>query len=92
RADEALRIGLVDEVVPAADLAARAAELAAAIGQKSPVALGLIKQAVKASARTPLDEGLREEVTLFALAFASEDMKEGVDAFLNKRQANFTGR
>ena len=92
RADEALRIGLVDEVVPAADLAARAAELAASIGQKSPVALGLIKQAVRASARAPIDEGLREEITLFSLAFASEDMKEGVDAFLNKRQAKFTGR
>ena len=86
RADEALRIGLVDEVVPADELADRAQQLAAAIAQKSPVALGLIKQAVRASARTPLDEGLRTEVTLFALAFASEDKKEGVEAFLNKRQ------
>ena len=45
RADEALRIGLVDEVVPAADLAARAAELASALGQKSPVALSFVQQA-----------------------------------------------
>ncbi len=92
RADEALRIGLVDEVVPVDGLAARAKELAEAIARKSPVALALIKQAVRASARTPLDEGLQQEVTLFSLAFASEDKKEGVDAFLNKRAPNFVGR
>ena len=92
RADEALRIGLVDEVVPAGDVAARAKELAEAIAAKSPVALRLIKQAVRTSMRTPLDEGLRQEVSLFALAFASEDMKEGVDAFLNKRKPTFIGR
>jgi len=92
RADEALRIGLVDEVVPAGDVAARAEELAETIAAKSPVALRLIKQAVRTSMRTPLDEGLSQEVSLFALAFASEDMKEGVDAFLNKRKPNFTGR
>ncbi len=92
RADEALRIGLVDEVVPAGDVAARAKELAETIAAKSPVALRLIKQAVRTSMRTPLDEGLSQEVSLFALAFASEDMKEGVDAFLNKRKPNFTGR
>lgn len=92
RADEALRIGLVDEVVPAGDVATRAKELAEAIAAKSPVALRLIKQAVRTSMRTPLDEGLSQEVSLFALAFASEDMKEGVDAFLNKRKPNFTGR
>jgi len=92
RADEAHRIGLVDEVVPAGDVATRAKELAEAIAAKSPVALRLIKQAVRTSLRTPLDEGLSQEVSLFALAFASEDMKEGVDAFLNKRKPSFTGR
>lgn len=92
RADEAHRIGLVDEVVPAGDVAARAKELAEAIAAKSPVALRLIKQAVRTSLRTPLDEGLSQEVSLFALAFASEDMKEGVDAFLNKRKPTFIGK
>lgn len=92
RAEEALRIGLVDEVVPAADLHRRVGELAGAIAQKSPAALRLIKEAVRASVRTPLDEGLRHEVTLFGLLFSTEDKKEGVDAFLNKRQAKFTGR
>ncbi len=92
RADEAYRIGLVDEVVPPDQLEARAKELANTIASKSPVALRLIKQAVRTSARTSLDEGLKQEVTLFSLAFASEDKKEGVDAFLNKRQPTFTGR
>ncbi len=92
RADEAHRIGLVDEVVPPDQLLTRAKELADTIASKSPVALRMIKQAVRTSMRTSLDEGLKQEVTLFALAFASADKEEGVDAFLNKRQPTFTGR
>jgi enoyl-CoA hydratase len=91
-ADEALRIGLVDEVVPAAELRARALALATAIAQKSPVALKLIKEAVRTALRVPLDEGLRQEATLFGLAFSSEDKAEGVAAFLGKRAAEFRGR
>lgn len=92
RADEALRIGLVDEVVPTAELSERVGKLAASIAEKSPVALRMIKDAVRASVRTPLDEGLRHERTLFGLLFSSEDKREGVDAFLNKRSPEFTGR
>ncbi len=92
KADEALRIGLVDEVVPAESLAKRVTELAATIAKKSPVALRLIKEAVGASVRTPLDEGLKHEISLFGLVFASEDKTEGVDAFLNKREPDFVGR
>ncbi len=91
-ADEALRIGLVDEVVPAAGLRARALALAESVAQKSPVALQLIKEAVRASLRVPLDEGLRQETTLFGLAFSSEDKAEGVAAFLGKRPPEFKGR
>jgi len=91
-AAEALRIGLVDEVVPAADLRGRALALAQVIAQKSPVALQLIKEAVRASLRVPLDEGLRQETTLFGLAFSSEDKAEGVGAFLAKRSPDFKGR
>ena len=52
----------------------------------------LIKEAVRASVRTPLDEGLRHETTLCGLAFASQDKAEGVAAFLAKRAPEFTGR
>ena len=91
-APEALRIGLVDEVVPHDQLMDRARELAGAIAQKSPVALQLIKEAVRASVRTSLDEGLRHETTFFGLAFSTEDKEEGVKAFLEKRKADFKGR
>jgi enoyl-CoA hydratase len=91
-AAEAQRIGLVDEVVPPGALMSRVQALATAIAQKSPVALRLIKEAVRASLRAPLDEGIRLERTLFGLAFASADKAEGVQAFLEKRKAEFTGR
>lgn len=91
-AAEALRIGLVDEVVPAAELMNRARALADKIAGKSPVALSLMKEAVRASVRAPLEEGLRQEITLFGLAFSSDDKREGVAAFLSKRAPEFTGR
>lgn len=91
-AAEALRIGLVDEVVAPEQLMARARELAGIIAQKSPVALQLIKEAVRASVRTPLDEGLRQETALLSVAFSSADKEEGVRAFLEKRAAKFEGR
>lgn len=91
-AKEALRIGLVDEVVPAAQLRDHVMQLAGVMATRSPVALQLIKEAVRASVRTPLDEGLRQETTLFGVAFASEDKAEGVKAFMEKRQPEFKGR
>ena len=91
-AEEALRIGLVDEVVPAAALRDHVMEVARTIAAKSPVALSLIKEALRASVRTPLDQGLSQETTLFGLAFASEDKVEGVTAFQEKRKPEFRGR
>lgn len=91
-AAEALRIGLVDDVVAPDELETQVLELAQSIAAKSPVALQLIKEAVRASVRQPLDEGLRLESTLFGLAFSSEDKQEGVRAFLEKRKAHFRGR
>jgi enoyl-CoA hydratase len=91
-ATEALRIGLVEEVVPHEMLMSRARALAATIAKKSPVALQLIKEAIRASAETPLAEGLRLETTLLSVAFASEDKVEGVRAFLDKRAPTFRGR
>ena len=90
-ASEALRIGLVEEVVPADQLMARCRSLAESIAQKSPIALRLIKQAIQASAQTPLDEGLRLETALLSLAFSSADKAEGVQAFLAKRRPVFKG-
>jgi enoyl-CoA hydratase len=91
-AAEALRIGLVDLVYPAAELRERVLELARTIAAKSPVALRMAKSAVRAAAEMPLEAGLRYETELFVTAFASEDAREGIAAFLEKRPAEFTGR
>lgn len=91
-AQTAYQIGLVNMVVPAADLEAKTMELANRIAEKSPVALALAKEAVKIASRSNLEEGLRREVDLFALCFSSEDKDEGVSAFLEKRKPQFKGR
>lgn len=91
-AEEALRIGLVDEVVPHDQLMAHVQTLAAKIAEKSPAALQLIKEAARAAWRQPLEEGLRLETTLFGLAFSTADKEEGVKAFLEKRKPDFQGR
>ncbi|HEX8338463.1 MAG TPA: enoyl-CoA hydratase-related protein [Pyrinomonadaceae bacterium] len=91
-AQHAYNLGLVNLVVPAADLEAKTMEMANRIAEKSPVALRMAKEAVKTAARANLDEGLRREVDLFALTFSSEDKDEGVRAFLEKRKPDFKGR
>ncbi len=91
-AQHAYNLGLVNLVVPAADLEAKTLELANRIAEKSPVALRMAKEAVKTAARANLDEGLRREIDLFALTFSSEDKDEGVRAFLEKRKPDFKGR
>ena len=91
-AQTALRLGLVNMVVPAADLSGKTMELANRIAEKSPVALSMAKEAVKLASRSNLDEGLRREVDLFALCFSSEDKDEGVKAFLEKRKPAFKGK
>ena len=88
---EALRIGLVDSVVPAKQLAARTQVLAEVIATKSPVAVAMIKEATRAAFRAPLDDGIRHEQSLASVIFASKDMQEGLKAFLEKRQPKFTG-
>ncbi|HYY48848.1 MAG TPA: enoyl-CoA hydratase/isomerase family protein, partial [Thermoplasmata archaeon] len=91
-APEALRIGLVDEVVPHAHLERRTFEIATKIAANSALAVRLAKAAVRASARLPLDQGLRYEQSLFALAMASADKEEGVKAFLEKREPKWSDR
>ncbi len=90
-ATEALRIGLVEEVVPGETLRARTRDVAQRIAERSPVALAAAKEATRAALQTPLAEGLRVESGLYLLAFASRDKEEGVRAFLEKRAPQFTG-
>ena len=91
-AGQAKAIGLVNDVVPAAELRASVLALAARISEKSPIALRTAKEAVKAAARMNLHQGLDRETDLFSLTFSSEDKAEGVRAFLEKRKPDFKGR
>lgn len=91
-AAEALRIGLVDRVVPAADLLPEAKKLAAAIAEKSAIAIGLAKQAISNGSSMDLDRACAYEAEQFGLCFASHDQKEGMLAFLEKRPAKFEHR
>jgi enoyl-CoA hydratase len=91
-AAEAQQIGLVDLVVPHDELRAETLKLAGKIASKSPLTLKLAKQAIKASQQLPINDGLLYERDLFCLCFSTEDMKEGVKAFLEKRPADWKGR
>jgi enoyl-CoA hydratase len=91
-AADAREIGLVEMVVPAEELRAKTLELAATIASKSPLTLKVAKEAVRASQRLPIEEGILYERDLFCLCFASEDKDEGVAAFLDKRPAVWKGR
>ena len=91
-AQEAHRIGLVDEVVPHDQLEAKTLDVATKIAEKSPIAIRLAKEAVKAALRMPLSEGLRYEQSLFSLIFTTDDKNEGVRAFLEKRKPQWSDR
>ena len=91
-ADEALRIGLVNRVVPPDALLADAASLLRDILAMGPRAVALSIEAVDRGLETSLEEGLLLEADAFGLLSATEDMREGMRAFLEKRPAQFTGR
>ncbi len=91
-AAEALRLGLVEQVVTPEKLTESAMQTAALIASKSPIAVAAAKEATRSAMSTPLSEGLRTERGLYLLAFASEDKTEGISAFLEKRAARFKGR
>jgi len=91
-ASEALAAGLVSEVVPGAEVVERALALAGKIAAMPPLAAAAIKATVLAGADLPLEQALLLERRAFQLLFATEDQKEGMRAFLERRPANFVGR
>jgi enoyl-CoA hydratase len=91
-AREAHRIGLVNEIVPAADLIARAEAILSKIASNAPVAVKFSLEAVNKGLETSQGEGLLLEASYFGLCAGTEDKKEGTSAFLEKRVPKFQGR
>ena len=91
KAEEALSIGLVSRVV-SGDVLEAALSVAEEIGKKGPVAVRLAKRAIVENSDESLASGLAAEASLFAMCFSTEDQKEGMAAFLEKRKASFTGQ
>jgi enoyl-CoA hydratase len=91
-AEEALRLGVVNRVAEPDRLMAEAESLAAAVSEHAPLAVRACLEAVTRGARLPLSEGLALEAELFARLFATEDVREGTRAFLEKRAPDFRGR
>ena len=91
KADEALAIGLVNKVVPAAQLMTAAKELAAELASKAPIAVRYIIEAVNRGLEIPFDKAQIHEATLFGLVASTADMREGTRAFLEKRKPQFKG-
>src|SRR3989440_197071 len=91
-AADAERMGIVNRVVPVAQYLEAAKELAALIASRPPLAVRLAKEAVNHAYETTLSAGLDYERRLFYLLFASEDKREGMRAFLEKRPGTFRGR
>jgi enoyl-CoA hydratase len=90
--EEALRYGLISKIVPVELYLQETIALAAEIAAMSPIAVRLAKEAVNHASQTSLDDGLAFERKNFYLTFGSEDQKEGMKAFLEKRKANFKGK
>src|SRR6476619_613606 len=91
-AQEAHRIGLVNEVLPSAELIPRAEAIAAKVIANAPLAVQYAMEAVNKGMEMTLSEGLYLEATLFGVCCATEDKKEGTTSFLEKRAAQFKGR
>jgi enoyl-CoA hydratase len=91
-AGEALQHGLVNRVFPAEVLMEEAVKFAAEIAARAPVALRMGKEAVNAAFEMSLQSGLAHERRLFYMLFATEDQKEGMDAFVNKRPPEWKGK
>lgn len=92
KADEALRIGLVNRVVTPEELLPTAVEIAKKILSNGPLAVKYSKAAIARGLEMDIDSGIALENELFAMCFATEDQKEGMEAFLEKRGAEFQGK
>jgi enoyl-CoA hydratase len=91
-ADEALRIGLVNRVYPAADLMTESRKLALQLAKAAPIAMRYIINAVNKGTEMPFAEACQYEATLFGLVASTDDMREGTAAFLQKRKPEFKGK
>jgi enoyl-CoA hydratase len=91
-AEEALRIGLVNHIYEPAELIPAAEAMAKKIIANGPVAVKFAMEAIERGVEMPQEEGLFLEATLFGVACATEDMREGTKAFLEKRPAQFKGK
>ena len=91
-AAEAAHYGLVNKVVPTELYLEEAIKIAQQIANRAPVALRMAKEAINAAYEMPLQASLAHERRLFYLLFSTADQKEGMDAFVNKRKAKWTGK
>ena len=92
KADEALRIGLVNKVVPLENLMEEAKAMANAIIANAPIAVKLCKDAINRGMQVDIDTAIEVEAEDFGKCFASEDQKEGMTAFIEKRAKNFSNK
>ena len=91
KAEEALRIGLVNKVVPAESLMEEAVTMAKTIASKAPIAVKYAKEAINRGLEADMDTAIALETELFGLCFATSDQKKGMQAFLNKEKHMFEG-
>lgn len=92
KADEALRVGLVNKVIHFEKLKDETRAMAQKLSEGPPVAMKYAKHALNFGSQVPLEAGLRLEASMMGLAFSTEDLKEGVEAFMSRRKAEFKGR
>ena len=91
-AERALQLGIVNRVVPTAELQAETAKLAAQLASSAPLALRGLLDCVNVGGECAIEEGLEYEAAQFGLLFSTDDMREGTRAFLDKRKPTFTGK